>query len=123
MISPPAYNIPRELISYILSIKSFQAWKERLFFLHSFINHSSIPVHTMLQPGWVRQLYHNRAIIIKYGITGTIYSFSVVLRTVDTDELLYQPIYGYAASFGDSDTLIYAAERDFKEFISNFDFI
>lgn len=45
MITPPSYIIlPRELISYILSIKYYQAWKEyRLPQLHKLISRAVVP--------------------------------------------------------------------------------
>lgn len=42
-------KLPRELLNYILSIKSFQAWKERLPKLHRLIKHAILPTHAEVE--------------------------------------------------------------------------
>ena len=58
MLSSPTYNIPRELICYILSIKSHQAWKEHRAKLHKSIRHSVLPNHVEVDEDYAElQLY------------------------------------------------------------------
>jgi hypothetical protein len=60
MLSSPTYNIPRELISYILSIKSFQAWKVRLRELHLNIVHAIVPQEIEDDGDDITPVYHFR---------------------------------------------------------------
>lgn len=44
-------KLPRELIIYILEIKSFQAWKERLSHLHTMLEYKLTADHTVIH--WI----------------------------------------------------------------------
>jgi len=82
MISPHPHIIPRELISYILSIKSYQAWKERLIIIHTRLD-STTPKTSLVEPNFHQTLYPFYIRLISHSDIGTIFADDVTLITKD----------------------------------------
>jgi len=129
-------SLPFDIYTYILLIKSTQAWKDRLSYLHCKLERPLTPLYYVTTEYTDRPLplermqmlykteyvFHNKIIIIKQNMRGEILLFDVTLATFDCNELVRPPLEGVYTTLGVDRILHEKRLRDLQLLLNNFEF-